>query len=289
MDKLTISIVNFNSGNYLYECLQSIKKIQREVDFEVAVVDNASSDESFIKAKKVKLNVSFIKNETNLGFSKAHNLVLKNLNSEYVLLLNPDTRLERGVLTKLLKVMGGDSTIGAASCKIVHDNGQIDWASHRGFPTPLVSLLYFFGSDLLYHMSFKKMDSPHEVDAISGAFFLTRKSVLEKVGLFDEQFFMYAEDIDLCLRIKQAGYKVMYFPEVKIVHHKGVSTGVKKHSQGLTTAGIDTKLRSLNSFYETMELFYKKHYEKKYPFFINWLIYSGINIKWFLAKRKLLV
>jgi len=100
---------------------------------------------------------------------------------------------------------------------------------------------------------------------------------------------MYAEDLDLCYRIKEAGYKIMYVPAVSILHYKGVSSGLKKHSQDFTTADLETKKRSLDAFYKTMIIFYKKHYEKKYFFLINWLVYLGINIKWFLAKRKLTV
>ena len=133
------------------------------------------------------------------------------------------------------------------------------------------------------------MRKDHEVDAISGSFFLTRKSVLDKVGLFGEDYFMYAEDLDLCFRIKKAGYKIMYIPEVKIIHHKGVASGLKSHSQKITTATYDSRLKAFNAFYETMKIFYKKNLEKSYPFFINWLVYLAIDLKWFLAKGKLQV
>lgn len=285
--KLTISIVNYNTDDYLVKCLRSIQSVENEAEIATYVVDNASSDDSTKKAQKLFPKVNFILNKVNLGFGKAHNQVLKNLNTEYALILNPDTLLGKGVISTMLKFMDENSDVGAATCKIVLPDGSIDLTAHRGFPTPLASLLYFLGIDWLYHLSLKNLNNIHEVDAISGSFFLTRKSILDNVGFFDEDFFMYAEDIDLCFRIKESGYKIMYVPDVKILHFKGVSSGLKKHSQEITTASSETKKRSLNAFYETMKIFYQKHYQKQYPAFINLLVHLGINLKWWLAKRRL--
>ena len=180
--------------------------------------------------------------------------------------------------------------VGTVSPRVELADGSLDWASHRGFPTPLASLLYyFFKNDSLYHLSNRDFSKPHEVDSLTGAFILTRKSVLDKVGLFDEDYYMYAEDIDLCFRIKKAGYKIVYLPQVKIIHYKGISSGIKKHSQQLTTTDLVSRLRSVNFFYETMKIFYQKNLAADYPFFINWLVYLGINLRWALAKRKLKV
>lgn len=289
LPKLTISIVNFNAGEYLIECLRSIQRVKDEAEITVIVVDNASTDGSIEKAQQLKLADKFIKNSQNLGFSKAHNIALRLATSEYILILNPDTKLENGVIREMIEFMESHKEVGAATCMLVHSDSSIDFAAHRGFPTPLASLLYFFGNDKLYHLSNRDLTEIHEVDAISGSFFLTRKSILEKVGYFDENYFMYAEDIDLCFRIKKVGLKVMYVPTVKVIHYKGVSSGLKKHSQSLSKASYETRSRSLNAFYETMKIFYKKHYEKHYPFFINWIVYMGINLRWLLAKRRLTV
>lgn len=290
-DKVTISIVDYNSGNYLVDCLKSLENIKAEADIQVVIVDNASTDDSIERVKKLKFSfpVHFILNQENLGFGKAHNLVLKNLKSEYVLLLNPDTVLEKNTLFPLLEFMKQYPKVGACTGEIILEDGRRDLVAHRGFPTPLASLLYFLGNDSLYHLTNRDFNVPHEVDAITGAFFLTRKSVLNKTGFFDEDYFMYAEDIDLCFRIKQAGFKIMYLPQVKILHHKGISSGLKKHSQNKSTATLETRRRSLNAFYDTMKIFYRKHYQNKYPFFINWMIFTAINAKWWAAKRKLTV
>lgn len=289
MPSLTISIVNYNAGKYLLDCLQSIKKVMGEAEITVFVVDNASSDDSIKKAQKNFPQFNYILNKENLGFGKAHNQILKRLKTEYVLITNPDVVIYRGVLRRMLKFMDNHREVGAATCQVVLPDGQVDLTAHRGFPTPWASLLYFLGNDSLYHLKNRDLNCIHGVDSISGAFFLTRQSVLNKVGYFDKDYFMYAEEIDLCYRIKQAGFKVMYVPDVKILHYKGVSTGIKKHSQSITTATLETRQRSLDNFYQTMKIFYRKHYQGKYFFFVNWLVYLGISIKWWFAKRSLTV
>ncbi len=286
---LTVSIVNYNAGDHLLDCLASLEKVSDEVSMEVVVVDNASVDDSIEKAKKKFPNVSFVLNKENYGFGKAHNQVLRVLTTEYVLILNPDIVMEKGILKKLFEYMDAHEEVGAITPKVVFENGKIDLTAHRGFPTPWASMLYFLGDDSKYHLSKENLDEIHEVDAITGAFLLTRKSVLEKSGYFDEDYFMYAEDIDLCYRIKQAGFKIIYFPEVKVLHYKGISSGLKKQTQQKTSATLETRQRSLNWFYKTMIIFYDKHYKNHYPFFVNWIVYAGIYGRWWMAKRKLTV
>lgn len=290
MKKLTISIVNYNTGEYLINCLKSLDSIKRELDFDVFVVDNNSRDGSHEKAKEKFPQFNFIFNKENLGFGKAHNLVLKKANTPYVLTLNPDSEVPEKTLPFIFDYMEKNPDVGIASSKVEKEDGSIDAASHRGFPTPYASFLYFFfKNDRLYHLTDKDMKKTHEVDSVVGAFMFIRKSLLEKVGYFDEDYFLYGEDIDLCYRVKEAGFKVMYVPEVKILHVKGVSSGIKKHSQENSGADNSTRNKSLGYFYSTMKIFYKKHYANKYPFIINWLIYLGIDIKLFLAKRKKIV
>lgn len=287
MKKLTISIVNFNGGQYLLSCLKSLERVKEEVDYDVFVIDNASSDGSLESAKNKFSKISYISNKENLGFGKAHNLVLKKAKTPYILILNPDCEVMPETLEYLIDFMENNPEVGVCSPKIEKADGTLDMASHRGFPTPWVSFLYFvLNDDRLYHLTDRDFSKTHEVDSVVGAFMLMSKKVLEEVGYFDEDYFLYGEDIDLCFRIKKAGFKVMYVPEVKIKHVKGISSGIKKHSQSDSGASVSTKSSSLNYFYSTMRLFYKKHYAQKYPFFINWLIYAGIDIKLFLARRK---
>lgn len=284
MKDLTIAILNYNSGEYLHKCLDSIKNVSGEARISVIAIDNASTDDSFQNLRNKFKDIKFVENSKNVGFSKGYNEVLKRIKTEFILLLNPDCLLQKGVVAKILEDFENDSSIGAATCKIVLPDGSIDLTAHRGFPTPLASFLYFLGNDSLYHLTKNNPDTIHEVDAIAGAFFMTKKNVLEKAGFLDEKFFLYGEDIDLCLRIKKAGFKVIYDPSVSITHYKGISSGLKKHSSELSKANSLTKKQAMNAFYESMLIFYKKHYKKKYPFFINWLVYLGIYTKWNLAK-----
>lgn len=289
MKNLTISIVNFNSGEYLARCLDSIKSVENEADIRVVVVDNASTDGSLILAKEKFPKYRFIENEKNVGFGTANNQVLKNLETEYVLILNPDCLLEKGVLKELLTYYEKNPDTGVMTCKIILPDGSVDYTAHRGLPTPWASLLYFFGDRTKYHLTDRDLKIPHEVDSVAGAFFLTTKKVLEKSGLFDEKFFLYGEDIDLCVRIKEAGFKVIYYPYVSITHFKGVSSGLKEHSQDITQANLETKKLAVDSFYKAMLIFYDKHFKGKYFFLINWLVYLGIYLKWGLARIKMTV
>lgn len=287
--KLSIIIVTFNDGEYLMNCLSNLSKMD-DIASDIWVVDNASTDGSIDEAKTKFPDFKYTVNSENLGFSKANNMALKKVNSEFILLLNADTKIEKGVLGGVVNFLENNPDVGAVTPKIVLPNGKIDMTAHRGFPTPWASFKYYFlKDDSLYHLTDQDISKTHEVDAITGAFFMTRKSVLESVGYLDESFFMYGEDIELCFRIKKAGYKIMYLPEYEVLHYKGVSSGLKKHSQDITTADKETRRKALNAFYGAMKIFYKKHMEKKYPSVVNWLVYFGIDLKWQLAKRRLTV
>ncbi|MCL5783784.1 MAG: glycosyltransferase family 2 protein [Patescibacteria group bacterium] len=287
---LSVVILNYNTGDYLIKCLKSLMAAKEEADMDIWVVDNNSSDDSLQKAQKLFPKLNYILNQENVGFTKGNNLALRQVKSEYILILNPDTEVLPKTLETLLDYLENHPQVGAISPKVELSDGSLDWASHRGFPTPLASLLYYvFKNDSLYHLTNRDFSQPHEVDSLTGAFILTKKEVLDKVGLFDEEYYMYADDIDLCFRIKKAGYKIIYFSKVKIIHYKGISSGIKKHSEGLTTADFTAKLRSVNAFYETMKIFYRKNLAGHYPFFVNWLVFLGINTRWSLAKRKLKV
>lgn len=297
MDKLSVVIVNYNSGEFLIRCLRSLstrggssfrRMGLKDIGLEIWVVDNASGDGSLKSAKKEFPHLKYIENQENLGFGAANNQALRQIKNEYILTLNPDTEVRENTLPFMVEYMKNNPEVGAATCKALKSDRTFDWAYHRGFPTPWASFLYYFlGNDKLYHLTGRDMGKAHEVDAISGSFFLTRKSVLDKVGLFDEDYFLYAEDLDLSYRIKKAGYKIVYVPDVEVIHFKGVSSGIKSHSQEITTAKKLSRVRAFNSFYETMMIFYRKNLANQYPFFINWLVYLAINLKWTLAKRKL--
>lgn len=287
MDKLSVVIVNYNAAGFLNRCLKSLKVV-KGLELDIWVIDNASDDDSLAQAKKEFPKLNYIENKENLGFGTANNQALKQIKTEFILTLNPDTEVKEKTLPFMVEFMKNNPEVGAATSKALKSDGTLDWAYHRGFPTPWASFLYYFlGNDSLYHLTKRDMSKAHEVDAISGSFFLTRKSVLDRVGLFDEDYWLYAEDLDLSYRINNAGYKIMYIPDVEVVHFKGVSSGIKAESLQISTAKKLSRVKAFNSFYETMKIFYRKNLAKSYPFFINWLVYFAINLKWTLAKRKL--
>lgn len=287
MKKLTVSIVNYNAGEYLINCLKSLRKASKDLDFDVYVVDNDSKDGSFEKAKKEYKEFSFIKNKKNIGFGAAHNIVLKKANTPYLLTLNPDSEVKEGVLEYMYEFMEKNPDVAVSTCRIEKLDGSLDIASHRGFPTLKASFMYFFlKNDKLYHLTDRDMTKVHDIDSAVGAFMFMRKSVLEKIGYFDEDYFLYAEDIDLCFRAKEAGFRVMYVPDVVITHIKGVSSGIKKESRQISDANINTQNNSINYFYDTMKIFYKKHYAKNYPELVNKTVYFGIDMKKNQALKK---
>ncbi len=297
MIDLSIIIVSYNTQELLRKLLESVyESISSRVSYEVIVVDNASSDESSQMVENEFKKVKLVANKENYGFSKANNMGIKKTDkSRYVLFLNPDTLLQKNTIEEMIKFMDGNPNCGASTCKIVMSNGEIDDASHRGFPTPWNSFTHFSGiSKLSYHSTFlngyymgwKDINKIHEIDALAGAFMLVRRQAGEEVSWWDEDYFFYGEDIDFCFMLKQKGWKIYYVPTVSIFHHKGVSSGIKKISQGSSTATRETKIRITKSRFNAMKIFYKKHYKDKYPKLMGNLVNLGINAKlWYSLKR----
>ncbi len=272
------------------------ENISAGIKHEVIVVDNASADNSSVMVAKDFPKIKLIANNQNFGFSKANNQGIKKTDkSRYVLFLNPDTLLEKGTIEEMIKFMDQNTDAGAATCRVVMSNGQIDDATHRGFPTPWNAFTHFSGiskifpsSKLLngYYLGWKDIEKVHEIDALAGAFMLVRRVAGEEVKWWDEDYFFYGEDIDFCFMLRAAGWKIYYVPTVSIFHYKGASSGIKEVSKQISTATRETKIRITKSRFNAMNIFYKKHYSKKYPKFITGLVRLGINLKlWYSLKR----
>jgi hypothetical protein len=289
MIDLSIVIVSYNTKDVLKECLESIYKTIKNLSFEVIVVDNASKDQTREEISKLGFpNFKFIQNKENLGFSKANNIGVKETSGRYVLFLNPDVVVHSETLEGMVYFMDKEREAGAATCKVILTNGKIDDASHRGFPTPWNSFTHFsglakllgriehFGGYNLKHLDFSQT---HEIDALAGAFMIVRREAGEEVGWWDEDYFFYGEDLDFCYMLQQKGWKIYYVPEFSVLHYKGVSGGLKKVSKDITTADSETKKRATKARFDAMRIFYKKHYEDKYPWFITRLVYTGISLK----------
>jgi len=270
--KLSIIIVNYNVRHFLEQCLNSVNKAIQNIDAEIFVVDNISSDDSVEMVKSTFPNVKLIENKENVGFSKANNQAIKLAQGEYILLLNPDTVVEEDTFEKCIEFMDQHPDAGGLGVKMIDGNGVFLPESKRGLPTPAVSFFKIFGLSALfpkskrfakYHLGYLKNNEINEVEILSGAYMWMRKSVLDKTGYLDETFFMYGEDIDLSYRIIKEGYKNYYFPKAKIIHYKGEST--KKGS-----------INYVFVFYKAMIIFSKKHFAsnaKTFSFFINIAIY----------------
>ena len=287
---LSIVIVSYNTKDFLKNCLESIKKTAKDFSYEIIVVDNASKDGSSEMVIKNFKDVMLISNKENFGFSKANNTGVKKTSGRYVLFLNPDTVIYGNVLKKMIDFMDNQKQAGAATCKLVLPNGNIDDASHRGFPTPWNSFSHFSGLSKIfgktkifggYNLEFLDLNKTHEIDSLAGAFMLVRRQAGVDVGWWDEDYFFYGEDLDFCYKLKEKDWKIYYVPEVSILHFKGVSGGIKKHSKHLSTADGETKKNATRERFRAMKVFYKKHYEKKYPWFITRLVYLGIYLKQF--------
>lgn len=271
--KLSVIIVNYNVQYFLEQCLHSVLNAGRKVSTEIIVVDNNSVDGSVLMVKEKFPSIRLIENKKNTGFSYANNQAIKISSGEYILLLNPDTVVEEDTFEKVVSFMDAHPDAGGLGVKMLDGKGKFLPESKRGLPTPAVAFYKIFGLSALfpksklfgkYHLGYLDKDQTHEVEILSGAFMLMRRTVLDKVGLLDETFFMYGEDIDLSYRILLGGYKNYYFPETRIIHYKGEST--KKSSVNYVFV-----------FYKAMVIFAQKHFSqnnaKLFSFLINLAIY----------------
>ena len=275
MIKLSVIIVNYNVKHFLEQSLNSIFQSIANFEFEVMVVDNYSADGSVEMVLSKFPLVKVFAEKYNHGFSKGNNIAIKKSKGQYILLLNPDTVLEEDTLQKVIDFMEVHPEAGALGVKMMDGSGQFLPESKRGFPTPMAAFYKMSGLATIfpkskkfgqYHLTFLDKNQTQEVDVLSGAFMLLRKSVLDKIGLLDETFFMYGEDIDLSYRIKKEGFKNFYFADTKIIHFKGEST--KKSS-----------LNYVRVFYQAMIIFLEKHYSGPQQRFIVLSIKIAIYLR----------
>ena len=244
--KICIVIVSYNVCQLLDECLQSVKRALQGIDGEIYVVDNLSTDGTVETLQPRHPDVHFIANKQNVGFACANNQAIRCTDSEYVLLLNPDTVVYENTLRGVLDFMDQHPEAGGAGVRMLTREGQPAPESRRAIPTPWVAMLKMLGATRRYYMSHLSWDEPGQIEAISGAFCMLRRKALDQIGLLDEDYFMYGEDIDLSYRLLKGGWQNWYLP-FDIVHYKGESTQ-------------KSTFRYVHTFYQAMLIFFRKHY-----------------------------
>ncbi len=275
---LSIIFVNYKDKQHLLDALEAVYASKVNFSYEAIVVDNDSQDDSLdaIKARffsdPAKAAATKLVPNINNGFVGGNNLGISLASGEYTLLLNCDTKLSSETLQVMMDFMKSRPDVGISTCKLVKGNGELDLACRRSFPDPWVSFFRLSGLSKLfpnsktlaaYNMTYKSVDEETEVDACVGAFMFISPACLKVVKGFDTDYYMYGEDLDLCYRAKQAGFKVWYYPKTTTLHYKGQSS--RKAPK-----------RALYAFHDAMWIFYRKHLYKKYPRPFSWLVYCGI-------------
>jgi GT2 family glycosyltransferase len=287
---LAVVILNYNRADLLEACLRSIYEQPTRRSLDVWVVDNASSDGSAEMVRRCFPQARLLVSAHNGGFAYGNNLALRQiaglvegdpgeLLSEYTLLLNNDTVVPAGALDGLVAYLEAHDDVGVVGPKLVLADGSLDKACRRSFPTPEVAFYRMTGLSRLfphsprfgrYNMTYLGPDSETEVDSVVGACMLLRTSIIREVGVLDEQFFMYGEDLDWAYRIKQYGWRVMYYPAVQVLHYK-------------RAASTRRAFPSIRAFYEAMRIFHRKHFAARTPAPFNLLIETGITLKEWIA------
>ena len=281
--QLSVVLLSYNTCDLTEQALHSVRAAIEGIEAEIFVVDNASHDGSADMVERAFPDVHLLRNTSNTGFAAGNNVALRQVRGRYVLLLNTDTIVRVDTFRHLVDFMDRHPEAGAAGCKILNPDGTLQLDSRRGFPTPLAAFCKMSGLSRFfpnhptiarYNMTFLDPEECAEVDVLSGSCMLVRKEAMDEVGLLDEDYFMYGEDIDWCYRIHRAGWKIFYTPSTEIVHFRGES-------------GRSVPLRILYRKSKAMSIFVDKHMKERYRFFPPWILHIGIALYGmlrFLAK-----
>ncbi len=278
MTKVSVIIPNYNTKDILHECLQnlfSIGKNLKEITFEIIVVDIASVDGSVEMVEQEFKDVILIASSENKGLAYANNLGLEKSTSNYLLYLGTDAFPSEETIEGMVSYMEKNPNVGISTPKLLLRSGLPDMDAHRGFPTPWASFTHFTKLNKLfpkskifnkYFLGWESLHTPHEIDLCISHFMLIQKKVFEKIGKWDEDFFVFGEDVDLCYRTKKAGFKIMYLGQFTALHYKGVSVGRKESSdiKTISNQSSQTRKRMRSETTRAMRLFYNKHYKDKY-------------------------
>jgi hypothetical protein len=274
---VTAVVVHYETPDLLERCLRALRA-SRGVSLDAVVVDNASQDFDAAAVDAALPGTTVIQNESNVGFAAGANIGLRDARGRYLLLLNPDTIVESDALATLVRYMDARPDVGCTTARLVMEDGRLDLACRRSFPTPIRA---FYRLSLLsrlfprsrrfgqYNLTYLDEHEEAEIDAPCGAFMLVRRETRDQVGPLDESYFMYGEDLDWAFRMKEAGWRILYNPAATATHLK-------------RAASAKARARTIGAFYEAMRVFYGRHYQRAYPRWVSWLIYRAID-----AREKL--
>lgn len=304
---LSIIILNYNVKDRLLKCLDSIFQNKQKSNWQIIVVDNASSDgsvgavkERYLVVRKdsgqarmtesrIQLGVEplkvieLVENKENLGFAAGNNIGVKKAKAPVMLFLNPDTVVVDQAIQKSYQYLMSNPDIGALTCRVELPGGNLDYSCHRGFPTPWNAFCYFAGLSKLfpklsvfagYTATYLDTETSHQIDCLTGAFMMVRKIAGEQAGWWDEDYFWNGEDIEFCYSLKQKGWQIWFYPEVKIIHYKGSSARGEKS-------------KTIRHGASSMRIFYMKHFYKNYPPFLRGFVLAGIKMLEHYRKFKI--
>lgn len=282
---ISVIIVNYNAGMELLTCVQSVAETER--DLEILVVDNDSHDDSISQLRDQYIgekNLHILKNEKNLGFATACNQGSRAAAGEFFLFLNPDCIVEQTTITNLLKCFQNEPQVGMAGALILNHDGSEQRGCRREIPTPWKSLVNSFGLKHLARINRKifsdfRLDQEPlpekeiEVEAISGACMFVSRKAYTNVGPLDEKYFMHCEDLDWCMRFRQAGWKILFVPQARLIHSKG-------------SCSVSRPIFVEWSKHKGMHRFYRKFFSSQYPIPVRWLVWVGIWLRFALSITK---
>ena len=286
---LSVIIVSYNTRRLLDECLASLQTAASPTNgLEIVVVDNASGDGSVDMVREKYPDVRLIASDENRGFSAANNLGVREANGRVLLFLNSDTVVSAEALVQPLDYLDAHPNVGAITVRLVYPNGERDPDNHRGFPTPWNALCHFSGLGRLfpasprfngYFQSYADFEQTHAVPVIAGSFMMMPRAVFDQLDGWDESYFFYGEDIDFCYRIYEAGYEIIYYPHVEVLHYKGASSGLRKESAAIAQPPKETRVKVARESVRAMELFYEKFYGDNYSPLLTGLVLTGIRVR----------
>lgn len=292
---LSIIILNYNSQDYLAKCLKSISKSELgKYTIETVVADNASTDNSLELAKNIttKNPTAFLNLGKNFGFAKGNNLGLAKISPhpKYVLFLNPDTIVKSDTFKKMIEFFIKNPTVDAATANLILVSKNMTQPEcHRGFPTPINAFWHFFGCGLPslfshtkslngYLLNYLDYSKVQQIDACSGAFLMVKKSVGDTIGWWNEKYFFYGEDLDFGFQLKKHGFKLFFYPNAVVFHYQGISSGLKSHTQKISTNSRQNKIKVARASTEAMRIFYRENLIQNYYKPLQWLVWQGINM-----------